>query len=250
MHPAWSALRARVSNRLARHFRGSPFQLNGTGPMVSFTFDDVPKSAATAGAPILEEHGARGTFYIAGGLVDQWQGHWTGVSADEIVALHRRGHEVACHTFSHARATDLDAAAMMVEMEKNRRYFLALDPSIRIENFAYPYGFASVSHKRQLGKAFRSARGILPGVNSGAIDLQFLRSTPLIETDIDRDGIDRVFDQAVAKNGWLIFYSHDVRAAPSPYGCSPTMLRHALKAASSRKIPILSVAQALKRAGA
>ena len=63
-------------------------------------------------------------------------------------------------------------------MEKNRRYFLALDPSIRIENFAYPYGFASVSHKRQLGKAFRSARGILPGVNSGAIDLQFLRSTP------------------------------------------------------------------------
>ncbi len=250
MHPAWSAVRARVSNRLARHFRGSPFQLNGTGPMVSFTFDDVPKSAAIAGAPILEEYGARGTFYIAGGLVDRWQGHWTGVSADEIVALHRRGHEVACHTFSHARATDLDAAAMMVEMEKNRGYFLALDPSIRIENFAYPYGFASVSHKRRLGKAFRSARGILPGVNSGAIDLQFLRSTPLIETNIDRDGIDRVFDDAVAKNGWLIFYSHDVRAAPSPYGCSPTMLRHALKAASSRKIPILNVAQALKRAGA
>jgi peptidoglycan/xylan/chitin deacetylase (PgdA/CDA1 family) len=250
MHPAWPALRARVSNRLARHFRAAPFLLNGTGPMVSFTFDDVPKSAATAGAPILEEYGARGTFYIAGGLVDQWQGHWTGVSAAEIVDLHRKGHEVACHTFSHARATDLDAAAMTMEMEKNRRYFLALDPSIRIENFAYPYGFASVSHKRQLGKAFRSARGILPGVNSGAIDLQFLRSTPLIETNIDRDGIDRAFDEAVARDGWLIFYSHDVRAAPSPYGCSPTMLRHALEAASNRKIPILSVAQALKRAGA
>ena len=67
-------------------------------------------------------------------------------------------------------------------MEKNRRYFLALDPSIGLDNFAYPYGLASVSHKRQLGKAFRSSRGILPGVNSGAIDLQFLRSTPLIET--------------------------------------------------------------------
>ena len=250
MRPAWSALRARVSNRLARHFRSSPFQLNGTGPMVSFTFDDVPKSAVANGAPILEAYGARGTFYISGGLVDQWQGHWTGVSADEIVSLHRRGHEVACHTFSHARATDLDAAAMTLEMEKNRRYFLALDPSIRIENFAYPYGFASVSHKRQLGMAFRSARGILPGVNSGAIDLQFLRSTPLIETDIDRDGIDRAFDEAVARNGWLIFYSHDVRAAPSPYGCSPTMLRHALEAAARRKIPILNVAQALERAGA
>ena len=135
-------------------------------------------------------------------------------------------------------------------MEKNRRYLLALDPSIRIENFAYPYGLASVSHKRQLGKAFRSSRGILPGVNSGTIDLQFLRATPLIETDIDRDGIDRAFDEAVAKNGWLIFYSHDVRAAPSPYGCSPSLLRHALEAASRRKVPILNVAQALERAGA
>ena len=80
--------------------------------------------------------------------------------------------------------------------------------------------------------------------------MQFLRSTPLIETNIDRDGIDRVFDEAVAEDGWLIFYSHDVRAAPSPYGCSPTMLRHALEAASRRKIQILSVAQALKQAGA
>jgi peptidoglycan/xylan/chitin deacetylase (PgdA/CDA1 family) len=250
MNAIWSEAKAKASHRLAMHLRVDQFRLANPTPMVSFTFDDVPKSAATAGAPILEEYGARGTFYIAGGLVDQWQGHWTGVSAAEIVDLHRKGHEVACHTFSHARATDLDAAAMTMEMEKNRRYFLALDPSIRIENFAYPYGFASVSHKRQLGKAFRSARGILPGVNSGAIDLQFLRSTPLIETNIDRDGIDRAFDEAVARDGWLIFYSHDVRAAPSPYGCSPTMLRHALEAASNRKIPILSVAQALKRAGA
>ena len=55
--------------------------------MVSFTFDDVPKSAATVGAPMLEEYGARGTFYVAGGLVDRWSGHWTGGSADEIVAF-------------------------------------------------------------------------------------------------------------------------------------------------------------------
>ncbi len=250
MQLGWSALRERVSNRLARHFCAAPFQLSGTGPMVSFTFDDVPKSAATVGAPIIEEYNARGTFYVAGGLVDEWSGHWTGISADEIIDLHRRGHELACHTFSHSRAIDLDAMAMTVEMEKNRRYFLALDPSIRIENFAYPYGFGSVARKRQLSKAYRSSRGILPGVNSGIVDLQFLRATPLIERDIDRDGIDRAFDEAVARDGWLIFYSHDVRAAPSPYGCSPWMLRHALEAASRRGIPILSVAEALRRAGA
>jgi peptidoglycan/xylan/chitin deacetylase (PgdA/CDA1 family) len=42
--------------------------------MVSFTFDDVPKSAATVGATILEEYGGRATFYVAGSLVSQWSG--------------------------------------------------------------------------------------------------------------------------------------------------------------------------------
>jgi peptidoglycan/xylan/chitin deacetylase (PgdA/CDA1 family) len=246
----WSTLKARVSNRLARHMCIAPFQLAGTGPMVSFTFDDIPKSAVTVGAAMLEEYDARGTFYVAGSLTDRWSGHWIGAGADDIIGLHRGGHEIACHTFSHRRTVDLDASAMSAEMEDNRRYLRALDPSIALENFAYPYGLGSVSHKRRLGKAFRSARGILPGVNSGTVDLQYLRATPLVERHIDTAGIDRAFDDAVAKSGWLIFYSHDVGAVPSPYGCSPSLLRHALEAASRRNIPILSVAEALRRAGA
>ena len=49
-----SALKARISNRLARNFLGTPLQLPADRPMVSFTFDDVPQSAATVGAPLLE----------------------------------------------------------------------------------------------------------------------------------------------------------------------------------------------------
>jgi peptidoglycan/xylan/chitin deacetylase (PgdA/CDA1 family) len=250
MRPVWSYLKARVGNKLARHLRVSPATLNNSRPMVSFTFDDAPISAATRGAAMLEEYNARATFYLAGGLVDAWSGNWTGLSADHIVGLHRRGHEIACHTFSHARATDLTEAAMAAELEKNRLYLQGLDSSISIENFAYPYGTGSVLRKRQLGKAFHSSRGILPGVNSGTVDLQYLRAVPLIEHQIDRDGIDRVFDEALASNGWLIFYGHDVEATPSPYGCSPELLRHALEAAARRKIPVLSVADALRFAGA
>ncbi len=250
MRLVWSHLKARVGNKLARHLRVSPATLNNSRPMVSFTFDDAPISAATRGAAMLEEYNARATFYLAGGLVDAWSGNWTGLSADDIVGLHRRGHEIACHTFSHARATDLTEAAMAAELEKNRLYLQGLDSSISIENFAYPYGTGSVLRKRQLGKAFHSSRGILPGVNSGTVDLQYLRAVPLIEHQIDPDGIDRVFDEALASNGWLIFYGHDVEATPSPYGCSPELLRHALEAAARRKIPALSVADALRFAGA
>ncbi len=243
-----SNFRARVSNRLARHLFAAPMRLSGGQPMVSFTFDDIPLSAATAGAPMLEDYGGRGTFYVAGGLVGRRNNHSEGIDPHGIVKLRRSGHEIACHTFSHRCAIDLDATAMAAEIAQNRRYLEGLDASIRLENFAYPYGLATVARKRQLTRHFRSARGILPGVNSGTIDLHFLRSTPLIDKDIDRAGIDRVFDEATATGGWLIFYSHDVADRPSPWGCTPGLLRHALDAAKGRNMPMVSVAEALRRA--
>jgi peptidoglycan/xylan/chitin deacetylase (PgdA/CDA1 family) len=250
MRPDWSAIKARVSNRLARHLCATPLKLSGTDPMVSFTFDDIPESAASIAAPMIEEYGGRATFYVAGGTLSQWSGHWNGADADDIIGLHGKGHEIACHTFSHRRATDLDADTMAEEIELNRRFLKGLDSSIRLENFAYPYGVASVSRKGQLASVFRSSRGIVPGVNSGSIDLQFLRAVPLVNQHLDTDGIERVFDEAVETGGWLIFYGHDIAATPSPYGCTAQLLRHALKAATQRKLPIATIAEALRRAEA
>ncbi|SDI94034.1 Peptidoglycan/xylan/chitin deacetylase, PgdA/CDA1 family [Bradyrhizobium sp. Rc2d] len=245
----WSELQGRVSNRLARHFRAAPHRLPARAPMVSFTFDDAPDSAADEGAELLEQHDGRGTFYLSGSLIDQPSDHWHGLSNDAIVRLHRTGHEIACHTFSHQCAVDLDAAAMAREIERNRNYFRSIDSSIVLQNFAYPYGLASVWRKPQLTRAYRSARGILPGVNSDVIDLQFLRASPLIDCEIDAAGIDRYFDEAVESGGWLIFYGHDVANAPSPFGCTPQLMRHALKAARKRNMPIVTVAEALRRIG-
>jgi peptidoglycan/xylan/chitin deacetylase (PgdA/CDA1 family) len=248
--PAFSNFRARVSNRFARHLFAAPMRLKSSQPMVSFTFDDIPMSAATVGAPMLEDFGGLGTFYVAGGLVNRRTDQGDGIDPEGIVKLRRSGHEIACHTFSHRRAIDLDAAAMAAELAQNRRFLEGLDPSIKLQNFAYPYGLATVARKRQLTANFHSARGILPGVNSGTIDLQFLRSTPLIDKDIDRASIDRAFDEAVATNGWLIFYTHDVADTPSPWGCTPGLLRHALEAARRWNMPMVSVAEALRRAEA
>jgi peptidoglycan/xylan/chitin deacetylase (PgdA/CDA1 family) len=239
---------ARLSNRLARHLFAVPMRLRSGQPMVSFTFDDIPLSAATVGAPMLEDFGGLGTFYVAGGLVNRRTDQGDGIDPEGIVKLRRTGHEIACHTFSHQRAIDLDATAMATELEKNRRFLEGLDASIKLENFAYPYGLATLARKRQLTNSFRSARGIVPGVNSGMIDLQFLRSTPLIDKDIDLSGIDRAFDEAVAANGWLIFYTHDVADNPSPWGCTPGLLRHALVTAKRHNMPMVSVAEALRRA--
>lgn len=245
----WRDLKARVDNRLSRYFCATPFRLKNKQPIVSFTFDDFPESAASAGAPALDQYGARATFYVSGGEVGKWSGHWRSACADSIVGLHRRGHEIACHTFSHMRTTDLNAIRLSTEIEKNRRYLLGLDPSIQLDNFAYPYGLGSVRHKPELAKVFRSSRSIIPGVNCGTVDLHYLRSTPLINHDIDDDGVDRAFDELIATNGWLILYGHDVADQPSPYGCTPALLRHALEAACRRGVAIMTVAQALRASG-
>src|SRR5882757_2848853 len=245
-----SEARARFSHRMAMHLRVEPFRMRNETPMVSFTFDDVPKSAATVGAAILEAHDAHGTFYVIGSQVGTSSPLWDMVDSEDVVTLHRAGHEIACHTFSHKRACDLDAGTLNAEIARNQQYLRSLDSSIRIENFAYPFGYGSFVRKRQLKTVFKSCRSIVPGVNSGSVDLQFLRAMPLIDRRIDRDRIERALDAAQDTNGWLIFYSHDVADQPSPYGCSPALLDAALEAASRRKIPVLNMAEALQCAGA
>ncbi len=68
--PNSGSLPARVTSMasrfLARWSRNRMLDMRAGPPMVTFTFDDVPASACELGASILERHGARGTFYVAG----------------------------------------------------------------------------------------------------------------------------------------------------------------------------------------
>jgi peptidoglycan/xylan/chitin deacetylase (PgdA/CDA1 family) len=250
MNAIWSEARVKVSHRLAMHLQVDTCRLHNATPMVSFTFDDLPKSAATTGAALLEAHGARATFYVSGSLVGMRTPEWAAGDASDVLGLHRRGHEIGCHTYSHQRACDLDDAALADEIARNCSYFRALDPSIEIQTFAYPFGYGSFARKPLLRSKFQTCRSIVPGINSGSVDLQFLRAVPLIDRHTNRKQIERAFDEAQSHNGWLIFYGHDVADRPSPYGCSPELLTCALEAASRRKIPALTMAEALRCARA
>ena len=250
MNAMWSEAIVKVGHRMAMHLHVDRFRLRNAAPMVSFTFDDLPKSAITTGAGMLEAHGARGTFYVSGGLVGVGTADWAAGDANDVLSLYRRGHEIGCHTFSHQRACDLDEASLADEIARNRDYFRALDPSIEIDTFAYPFGYGSFARKYQLKDQFQSCRSIVPGINSGSVDLQFLRAMPLIDRQIDRDGIERAFDEAETNNGWLIFYGHDVAERPSMYGCTPDLLDYALEAAARRNIRARTMAEAFQCARA
>lgn len=246
---AWSSFRDRLSHRLAMHVPMAGARLANRRPMVSFTFDDVPRSAATVGAAALEAYGAHGTFYVSGALVGERDKFWDHATAAELADLHARGHELGCHTYSHLRASDLDPAKLETEIVRNRTCFEELVPGARLTNFAFPYGIGTFRGKRQLARHFRTSRSIVPGINRGRVDLQFLKSVPLIDREIDRAQLDGLMDATVADNGWLIFYGHDVYRRPSAFGCSEALLDYALKGAKRRDLAIVSVAEGIRAAG-
>ena len=240
---------ARLRHRLAMHVPVSPFNATSTEPAVSFTFDDVPDSAATQGAAMMEEHGARATYYVAGSMLDTRVDHWRVLDADMVVNLHVRGHEIGCHSHSHERADLITCERLQADILRNHALLKSIEPSLPLNNFAYPFGIGTMAWKRRLKKYFRSSRSVRPHLNHGRMDAQYLNALPLTGRQIDAGGIDRAYAEAARRGAWLIFYSHDVTARPSDYGCNPGLLRHALRAAERFGLRIETVNSALTLIG-
>lgn len=245
LHPLInSALR-----QAARHYRSKPFVMRNSGPLVSFTFDDVPDSAFVNGAAVLESYGLRGTFYIAGGTLGAADTHWRVIESDQVRALHERDHEIGCHTFRHVRVDHLDARTMADECRRNLDTLRELCPGVTLTNFCYPFGRASLPRKLWLQRQFDSCRGIYEGINAGTVDLGLLRVIELYDRTLTPEKLTRVLRETRARNGWLVFYTHDVVAPPSWIGCSPALLRTVIEAALAEQMPCLPIRSALMEIG-
>lgn len=243
------SLMGRLRHRVAMHVPVSPFNATSSMPAVSFSFDDVPISAGTAGAALMEEHDARATYYVAGSMLGMQADHWQVLDADMVVDLHARGHEIACHSHSHERADLITGATIHADILRNHALLKGIEPSLPLANFAYPFGISTMTWKRRLKQFFRSSRSVRPLLNQGRMDAQYLHALPLTDRQMDEGGIERAYEAAMRKNAWVIFYSHDVAGRPSDYGCSPGLLRQALRAAQRVGIRIETVNDALTRIG-
>jgi peptidoglycan/xylan/chitin deacetylase (PgdA/CDA1 family) len=239
----------KVERKAARYYASKPFRMQNSAPLVSFTFDDAPDTAFTVGASILEDYGISGTFYIAAGTCDTVDPNWHLITLDQVRALHDRGHEIACHTYSHANVEKLSAASMEEECGKNHNLLRRLCGDIQLTNFAYPYGGVTLMRKLQLEKRFNTCRGIFEGVNVGTIDLGLLKVIELANRTLTPEKLQQVLRETRDRNGWLIFYTHDVVDPPSWLGCSPDMFRSTIESVQSMGLDCVSVRDALKYIG-
>ena len=246
--PSVRSIGARISSRLSRHIPVHFSFLQNERPMVSFTFDDVPESALSAGADILEKAGVYGSFYISTALMGRRTRYWTVLGADGVLELHRRKHEICLHGHVHLPVTIRSAVEFDEDLALNRKTLKSIDRSIEPNNFAYPYGQISFSKKLQLAGLVRSSRGIVPGINKGFVDSQHIKSVPLEDSTLSYDEVDRLIEQTAINNAWLVFFSHDVSDTPSPFGVSKRFLDYTVSKALRRGLDVVSMGAALNAA--
>jgi peptidoglycan/xylan/chitin deacetylase (PgdA/CDA1 family) len=215
-------------------------RLENETPLISFCFDDFPRSAYLAGGAILKRFGARGTYYAAPGLMNTCTDLGEQFTLGDIESLLTDGHELGCHTFSHVSCRNVSLKAFEADVLKGRETLRSMTGRIPV-NFAYPFGHVSFAAKKIIGAQMKTCRGIYGGLNGRNPDLNLLCSNSLY------GGVDLLaqYESLVSANqqrkAWLIFYTHDVRDNPSPFGCTPALLEKVVSLALSQGFHVAPV---------
>jgi peptidoglycan/xylan/chitin deacetylase (PgdA/CDA1 family) len=224
------------------HSRTIP--LNNPEPIVSFCFDDFPRTAYTTGGSILGKFGARGTYYAALGLMNTCNDLGDQFSQGDIESLLSDGHELGCHTFSHSSCRSSSLKTFEADVLRGRDAIQEMTGR-EATNFAYPYGHVTARLKKKIGMQMKSCRGIYGGINSSQADLNLLRANSLYG-DINRlPEADALLSFCRRQGSWLIFYTHDVRQNPSPFGCTPALLERCAALALEKGFKLVTVEKTL-----
>jgi peptidoglycan/xylan/chitin deacetylase (PgdA/CDA1 family) len=222
--------------------------LGDHGPIVSFSFDDFPRTSYYAGGAILEEFGARGTYYVAAGLMNTSTELGELFVENDLYSLLEKGHELGTQTFHHSSGRSVSLTAFHGDVQKGIKAVEHL-PGHNSTNFAYPYGHVTLRTKKTLGPVLTSSRSVIPGFNGPEIDLNLLLANRLYG-DIDSSRqVEELILQNVKQRSWIIFYTHDVRPNPSEYGCTPELFKFAVSCAARSGSRILTVQKALAELG-
>jgi peptidoglycan/xylan/chitin deacetylase (PgdA/CDA1 family) len=239
----------RVRREIAITVRARTVRMRNLRPIVSFSFDDFPKSAVTIGAGLLERRGVTGTFYYCrsfnGRTVDEMEYY----NIDDLRRLVSNGHELGCHTASHILVSRYSRADLLRDIEENATYLREQVGDIHMTTFAFPFGDMNLGSKILLQERFAACRTTAPGLNHGSVDLGALKAHRLYANAINPEGVTRLIKGAAASNAWLIFYTHDVDERPGEYGCTPRLFEAALETALAEHCDILPVRNALGMIG-
>ena len=246
-YTADSSLYGKLRRRLARMMVTKPARLEGLArPLLTISFDDAPTSAANIGARVLDQHNARGTWFISAGLMGKacHLGAYTRV--DEVKALAAAGHEIGCHTYSHLDCGKASAGDIARGLDQNQQSLklMGIRPS---QTFAYPYGDVSPWAKAVVNHRYLASRALHHGLIHTGTDLNQAPAVG-IEGEHGEQTALMWLRKAAETPAWLVLYTHDVRDNPSSWGCTPDVFARLVGEAAGMGFDIVTFEDGARRA--
>jgi len=242
----FSNLRVRLLSRyqrlVASRLYRRPVPMRNTTPLISFTFDDFPRSALTVGGAILERHGVRGTFYASLGIMGKYEAAGLMFEEKDLSAVIERGHELGCHTYDHFNAWETAPLAFEESVLKNRAALGELLPGAHFASLSYPKLPPRPATKRRVARYFTCCRCGNQKINRGVADANHLFAFFLEMSRGNFEMVKALIDENTRTNGWLIFATHDVCQEPSPYGCTPEFFEKVVRCSidsGARVLPVV-----------
>ncbi len=242
------SLNGKIRRRATRLLHSRHNARNILRPMISFSFDDVTRSALSIGAKLLEQRGLRGSYYVASGLIGQ-TGHMGDYATDtQIAAAAKAGHDIGCHTYSHLDCGQASGANIGEDIERNRLALARLGVSTP-STFAYPYGDVSASGKREAGRRFALSRALHHGIVRRGTDLNQAPAVG-VEGDDGEEIARRWMQRAHAERGWLILFTHGLETKPNEFSASIDGFTRLIDGAIASGFDVVTVAEGARRIGA
>ena len=246
---SWSKLQGYYRRQAATLLFRRPFVVSPQQPLISFTFDDFPRSALLAGGAILNRYGLVGTYFTALGLLGEHTESGEMFVKDDLVSLLADGHELGCHTFSHCDSWDTRTAAFEKSIVENSAALDRLFPGAQFKTFSYPISLPRPLTKAKIVGHFLCCRGGGQTLNAGETDLNQLSAFFLEKSRGNIQAVKDLIDRNRQVGGWLIFATHDISDNPTPYGCTPEFFEQVVEYASKSGAQIVPVIKALEVLG-
>jgi peptidoglycan/xylan/chitin deacetylase (PgdA/CDA1 family) len=135
-------------------------------PLLLFTFDDGRESNYTVAAPLLEEFGGRGIFFVVPAFAEtagtensfafyrsrihpdcdpsaEASQDWKPMNPAQIADLAARGHSIGNHTLTHERLINLSAADLQKEIGESSRKLTSWTGK-PVDAFAWTFGWDAI----------------------------------------------------------------------------------------------------------
>lgn len=236
--------------RITAHYLSQrPFAIKSQIPIVSFTFDDFPRSALLTGGVILQSFGLAGTYYASLGLIGTQSDTGAMFLLEDLKALTAQGHELGCHTFNHCHAWNTSPRLFEESVIENRRVLSTLMPATFFKTLSYPVSVPRGRTKRRVSEYFACCRGGGQTFNAGKADLNYLSAFFLEQARDNPAAIKHVIEQNSKAKGWLIFATHDISEQPTQWGCTPDFFEDVVQHSVHSGARILPVFQAYEALG-